>query len=66
LDRFVRLYTESNIDHKIAELNYATGHAWDIPLEKPSAPSLVDLILALPEQKRFKQQLSKRISGENE
>ena len=66
MDRFVRIYTESSVENRIAEINYATGHAWDVPLEKPSGPSLVDLILSLPSQKRFQQQLAKRISGEHE
>jgi hypothetical protein len=66
LDHFVQLYTQSSVDEKIAELNYASGHAWDVPLAKPEGPNLVELILALPEQKRFQQVLAKRLSGENE
>jgi hypothetical protein len=66
LDHFVQLYTQSSVDEKIAELNYASGHAWDVPLTKPDWPNLVELILALPEQKRFQQVLAKRLSGENE
>jgi hypothetical protein len=66
LDRFVRLYGESSVENKIAEVNYSAGHAWDVPLEKPTGPNLVDLVLALPDQKRFQQAFVKRTSGENE
>ncbi len=66
LDHFVQLYTQSSVDEKIAELNFASGHSWDVPLSKPAGPNLVELILALPEQKRFQQVLAKRLSGENE
>lgn len=66
LDKFIRIYLENRVDSKIAELNYAAGHAWNVPLEAPKGPNLVDLILALPEQKRVQQMIAKRISGENE
>jgi hypothetical protein len=65
MDRFVRRYSEKMLEERIAEQNQALGLRWDVPVGRPDGPRISDLVLALPEHKRFRSQLERRLSGEN-
>lgn len=65
MERFFRLYGESLLEERIAIANYATGLVWDVPLHKPDGPRLTDLILSLPELKRYRAQVDRRFLREN-
>ncbi|MCM2282443.1 MAG: sulfatase-like hydrolase/transferase [Bdellovibrionaceae bacterium] len=65
-ERFVRLYMESATQQRISELNHSLGLTWDVPASRPEGPGLADLILALPEMKKYRLTLDRRLSGKNQ
>lgn len=65
LETFSRLYKRKVTDGLIQELSYASGLTWDTPLALPNGPQVVDLILALPENKKLRASLGYRFSWEN-
>jgi hypothetical protein len=54
-ERFLRLYQFAELDQLIAGLNFQNGLAWDTDVSIPAEPRLVELALALPEYKNFRQ-----------
>jgi hypothetical protein len=61
LEVFIKKAMPHWLESRIAEENYATGAVWDVSLEKPRAPSTPELILALPEAKKFRLALKERL-----
>lgn len=60
MEQFFREYTERALQEKIAEYNYVSGLNWDVPIALPDGPALADLMLALPEFRRYKVTLQRR------
>lgn len=59
-ESFAKLYLERMIDLRVAEQNLVADADWDVSLAKPSEPTLVDLVLGLPDARRFRIQLRER------
>ncbi len=62
MESFLRLHTDKILLDRISELNFLTGMNWDVSLSFPKEPSISDLILALPENRKFRQVLNRRIA----
>ena len=61
-DSFFRVYSWRLIDSVVAERNYALGLIWDASPDAPGAPKAVDLLLALPENRKYRSALARRLS----
>ena len=63
-DVFFRLYSREVADREIAEWNYVNSLKWDVNVDQPKGPSLVELFLALPRHRKYSRIVSNRISRE--
>ena len=55
-NNFIKMYKNHITHEKIARLNWYNYNIWDIDNKKYIKPSLVDLVLSLPEYKKYKLQ----------
>ena len=62
MESFLRLHTDKILVDRIAEINYLTAMSWDVSLSFPKEPSISDLVLALPENRKYRQVLNRRLS----
>ena len=63
MDAFLRIYIAKTLASRIAEQNQVVGSRWDaVPLT--DAPDTTDLILALPEFRKYRAQVRARIQAE--
>ncbi len=60
-DNFSKIYLERMIDLRVAEQNLVADADWDVSLDQPSQPTIVDLVLSLPDARRFRIQLRERL-----
>lgn len=63
MEAFFKIYGVQALSVKIAEQNHVNGLAWDTSLAFLEAPSFVDLVLALPEMKKYRVATLKRIAA---
>ncbi len=61
MESFLRIHTDKILFDRVAELNYLVGMTWDVSLSFPKEPSISDLVLALPENRKYRQILVKRL-----
>jgi hypothetical protein len=61
MDGFIRAYLPQLVQERVAQLNYVAGLTWDISIDQPGGPSLVDEILTLPENHKYKLMIQKRV-----
>jgi hypothetical protein len=61
MENFMRLRSDKLLYQKIAELNFFVGMNWDVSLAIPKEPLISDLILALPENRKYRQVVSRRL-----
>jgi Sulfatase len=59
-ERFMRAYALAGVDEEIALYNFYNSLNWDVAVDSPGEPRLVQLALALPEYKGFRQVVAKR------
>ena len=62
LEIFWRKYSKDLIYERIAQQNYINYLTWDVDPKKPRGPSVVDIFMALPENKSYSSIVEKRIS----
>lgn len=62
MESFLKLKADHLLSERIAELNFIAGMSWDISLSELNEPSHSDLILSLPENRKYKQTTAKRLS----
>jgi len=62
MESFLRIRSDKLLFEKIAELNFLVGMHWDSSLSLPKEPLISDLILALPENRKFRLVVGKRLS----
>jgi len=62
MERFLRLHADRLVLEKISEVNHVIGQTWDVSPLQPDGPKLADLILALPENQKHRQQVYRRLS----
>lgn len=62
MESFLKIHADKVLFERVAELNYVVGMTWDISLSLPKEPSISDLILALPENRKYRQILVKRLA----
>ena len=60
-ENFAKIYLERMIDLRVAEQNLVVDADWDVSLDQPSQPTIVDLVLSLPDARRFRIQLRERL-----
>jgi hypothetical protein len=60
-EEFLRAYKLAYIDQEISEINYQGGLTWDTKLSIPAGPLLSDLILMLPEFRRYRLKVEKQM-----
>jgi len=60
-ERFLRLFSQALLDRKIAELNYVNGLMWDVPVDRPKGPFLSELLLSLPDNKKYLKATQRRL-----
>ena len=53
-NRFLRSYYYSKLDDEIGAVNYMNGLFWDVALDRPGLPAFVELVMRLPEYKKYK------------
>lgn len=53
-ETFLRTLSVRVLEQRIQEENYNVGLTWDVSLAKPDGPAMIDLILALPENKKLR------------
>lgn len=63
MDQFIRFYLSKQLASRVAEQNFASGYKWD-SLGIQNRPDLVELILALPEFKKFRAIAKAKVTGE--
>lgn len=61
MENFMRLRADKLLFQRIAELNYFVGMNWDVSLAIPKEPLISDLILALPENRKYRQVVARRL-----
>ena len=61
MESFLRGYVARALATRIAEQNYLTGLAWDTNLARLQGPEVVDLVLALPEMRKYRSAVGRRI-----
>ena len=61
MENFFRVHTDKILFDRVAELNYLVGMNWDASLSFPKEPAISDLVLALPENRKYRQILLKRL-----
>ena len=62
MESFLKIHTDKVLLDRISELNFLTGMSWDVSLSFPKEPSVSDLILALTENRKYRQILNKRLT----
>jgi hypothetical protein len=63
MDNFIRQYSVHLMSSRIAEANYAADLSWDVSLDTLDAPEMIDLILALPEMRKFRLAVNRRLAN---
>lgn len=66
MENFFRIRADALTQQKVAVMNHSIGLTWGLPLSKPDGPRVADLILALPEMRRYRAQIDRRFSGKNQ
>lgn len=64
-DAFMRAYADFTQARKMARLNYKYGLPWDVSPTILGAPKELDLVLALPEYKPFRQTARRKFASES-
>ena len=65
-DRFFHEYLMSELLNQAVRENYGIGLPWDTPVRNPNEPTLVNLVLTLPEFRFFRQILVDRLEETQE
>jgi arylsulfatase A-like enzyme len=63
MESFIRNYAVRALYDRISEQNYVTGLMWDTNIARLREPDIVDLILALPEMRKFRSTVLRRLAG---
>lgn len=63
MESFLRSYASRALATRVAEHNYVSGLMWDTNLDMLHAPDTIDLILALPEMKKFRTAVVRRLAS---
>ncbi len=66
MEAFIRSYGSRVISNRISEHNWVTGLSWDTNLNRLKAPETVDLVLALPEMRKYRSQVLRRLASGTE
>jgi|GEM_PF-604393 len=66
MEAFIRSYGTRVISDRISEHNWVTGLTWDTNLNRLRAPEMVDLVLALPELRKYRSQVLRRLASGTE
>lgn len=64
MDQFIRFYTSKTLANRIAEQNQVGGFRWDT-VAMANEPDIIDLLLALPEFRRYRSIVRARVSSQN-
>lgn len=64
-DNFIREFQNYLTSREIAVNNYISFLDWDVDRDLPSGPSYSELVLALPENKKFLDFVNKRLASKN-
>jgi hypothetical protein len=64
-EKFIRSYRQQKMAEQIGQLNYTNGLLWDVSLDLPTAPTLVQMALALPEMASYLRLVDQRTSDYN-
>jgi hypothetical protein len=59
--KFLRLYVLNSVDQDITEANWALQAPWDLSQLLRQPPLTMDMMLALPELQKYKQQAQKAV-----
>ncbi len=62
-ERFLRSYMTYLVDQRVAENNYAAGLIWDVSIQRPTGPHLVELAMALPKFQKVQAFVKRRIGN---
>jgi hypothetical protein len=57
-ERVFRMFSTERIYDRIGQINYVNNAKWDVRLDRPKAPSLMELYLALPRNHTFSASLN--------
>lgn len=60
-ERFFRIFKYIEIDYQISRLNFQNGLPWDTDISIPGEPRNLELALALPEYKGYRQIIENRV-----
>lgn len=63
-EHFFRLFIQALVDRRIAEWNYFNGLKWDVNVDEPQAPFLAELLLSLPQNRKYATIVRRRLSRE--
>lgn len=61
-DTFVRSYAYAVLDRAVAERNFALDLSWDSNRSLPGGPRPVEMVLALPENRKYRSALNRRLA----
>lgn len=62
-EALLRIQSQKALANTLAEHNVANGWVWDVPIDGLSVPDPVELILALPEMRKYRNQLRTKLGG---
>lgn len=63
---FMRNYLQHKTLERIAKVNFVNALKWDVPVTLPGEPRLADLLLSLPENKRYQAMTKNRLLREDQ
>lgn len=61
MEIFIRKYAAKALAVRVAEENYVSGLKWDVPSSRLGTPDTIDLILALPEMRKYRNTVHRRL-----
>jgi hypothetical protein len=65
MQEFLRKYLSKTLASRISEANYVVGLAWDVSIPRLNGPDQVDLALALPEFRKLRSTVLRRVANES-